>query len=82
MKRLTGDEVVAAFQSLKDVPRLPSYAQDAIQRLEQELWAARAAEDTLGNFRDTVAEAVRSTDPLRGSSLPYCPGDVEPSRTR
>lgn len=77
MKRMSGEEIAIAFEALKGVPRLPSYAQRCVEQLEQEIWAARAAENKLGEFRDGVAELVRSTDPLRMTNIPYTPGDID-----
>lgn len=55
------------WEALENVPRLPSYAQRAIERLKAEFWRARnsesAKEAALGAVKEALVEAEGEIDP-------------------
>lgn len=64
---MTGDDVSLCWEALENVPRLPSYATRAIERLKAELRAAREQEAKYRSAIDTVKTSVAEVAPWDGA---------------
>lgn len=69
MARMSSEDVGLCWQALENVPRLPSYASRALERLKQEMVTALEQEAKYRGALDTVKTAIQDVDPWDGAPL-------------
>lgn len=69
MPRMTAEDVSLCWEALESVPRLPSYATRAIQRLKHEMTTALEQEAKYRSALSDVKTAVQDADPWDNAPL-------------
>lgn len=70
MPRMNSEDVSLCWEALERVPRLPSYARHALQRLKAEMTTALDQEAKYRSALSDVRDAVGSVEPWDNAPSP------------